>query len=104
MTKDRSNNAPRPSPGDGNVVVVGPTQLEELIRKVVTAALAELDNVRSPDGLLDGNTLARALCISRSTLGRLKREGLPRVKILDADRFELDECVRWLRARRGEGQ
>ena len=86
------------------LVVLEAHQVAELVRGAVAEALAAQDPDRPAGALLDGKQLMKALVMSRSTLGRLKRQGLPRVKVLDADRFDLDECVAWLRARKTEKQ
>lgn len=85
------------------VVVVGPDQLAEIVRSVVLDVLGERDSRSTRDGLLDSKELRQALNISRSTLGRLKSKGLPFIKVLDADRYDLKECVQWLREQTSRG-
>ncbi len=81
------------------VVTVGRSELARLIETAVRAAVA--DAARQPPALLTMGQLAAALGVSRSTVQRLRRQGLPTVMVVESPRFELDAAVRWLRAREG---
>lgn len=47
--------------------------------------------------LVDGSTLAQTLRLSRSTLWRMRKEGLPCRKVGRSVRFSLDEVYEWLK-------
>ena len=53
--------------------------------------------------LLDRNGLASALGISLGSLDRLRREGMPVLRVGDAPRFVLADCVAWLQRRQDGG-
>jgi hypothetical protein len=73
--------------------------LEVLIERRLTAALAELQPAEVP-ALLDRQGLARALSCSTKTLDRLRGEpNFPEQALYDAPRFELPLVLEWLRAR-----
>jgi len=61
----------------------------------VRAALAP----EHPPALLDRAGLARELATSPGTVDRLRREGLPEVRVGDQPRFELAAVLAWLRRR-----
>lgn len=84
-----------------SVIVIGPEELAELIRKAVDAALAELQEI-SP-ALLDRNGLAQRLGVSVGMIDRFRRDGCPVVWVGSAPRFELDAMLAFLRARGHEG-
>lgn len=81
------------------VIVATPDQLAELVREAVRDALegAQADAVRA---LLDRSGIARALGVGTSTIDRLRRAGMPCLFLGDAPRFELEQCLAWLRAHR----
>lgn len=80
------------------IVVLTPEQLSELVRRAVEDALAAQKQDTSP-ALFDRAGIARQLGVSETTLGRLRREGLPCVMIGDSPRFDLATCLAWLRNR-----
>jgi hypothetical protein len=70
---------------------------ERLFARVVEALQA--DGPR----LLDRDGLATALGVSTKTLDRLRRAGLPELRIGDSPRFDYGEVIGWLRTRREPG-
>jgi hypothetical protein len=80
------------------IVVLTPEQLSELVKRAVEEALAEQRQEPAP-ALLDTSGIARHLGVGTSTVGRLRREGLPCVYLGDCPRFELAECLAWIRSR-----
>lgn len=68
-------------------------KLEQLVLRV-----AELTSPTAP-ALLTRKALASALSCSEKHIDRLRREGLPELRVGDSPRFELVEVLRWLRAR-----
>lgn len=75
--------------------------LEETIRAAVREELAVIiAELRRPDpGALTQEQLGGALQISRSTVHRLLREGMPHYLVLGSKRFDLDEVKAWLKTR-----
>lgn len=68
---------------------------------------SELDEIRAavssqapqrPE-LLTAAELAHELRVSRSTVARLRAEGLPVVMVIESPRYRLAEVIDWLRAR-----
>jgi hypothetical protein len=78
------------------VVVVTPAELAELVKRAVQDALAVQQQETVP-ALLDRAGIAQQLGVGIGTVDRLKREGLPCVFIGDSPRFELAECLAWIR-------
>lgn len=68
----------------------------ELLARVRAALAPE-----HPPALLDRAGLARELATSPGTVDRLRREGLPEVRVGDQPRFELGAVLAWLRRREG---
>jgi hypothetical protein len=62
--------------------------------------LAELvpERPESP-ALLDRRALARALDCSVDTIDKLRREGMPEIRLLDTTRYELRAVLEWLKGR-----
>jgi hypothetical protein len=79
-----------------SVVVLTPEALTALVKSAVCEALAEQREDPEPP-LLDRNGLAKALGCSPSQVDRLRRGGLPCVRLGDVPRFELARCLEWLR-------
>jgi len=78
--------------------------LTERIADAVDARIAErLDAIGSKPGprLLDRRALAEVLGCGIDTIDRMRREGMPELTVGDAPRFDAEEVLTWLRARRG---
>ncbi len=73
----------------------------EAFEALADAAESSPDDAQAPTApaLLDRQALARALGVSLGTLDRLRREGLPTVRVCDSPRFLLSDVVDWLRCR-----
>lgn len=67
-------------------------------RAAVAEVVAEVV-VEPRPALLDRGRFAREVSVSPATVDRLVREGLPFVRVGADRRFDLAECVAWLRAR-----
>jgi len=80
------------------IVILTPEQLSELIKRAVQDALAEHQPEVVP-ALFDLTGIAQRLGIGITTVNRLRREGMPCVFIGDSPRFDLAECLRWIRER-----
>ena len=76
--------------------------LAELVRAAVRIevreALAELDQHAQP-AALDRQGLAVALGTTSRTVDRLRTEGLPEFRLVDAPRFVLADVLAWLKTR-----
>lgn len=75
------------------------TVLGPIVRTAVAEAMEDHDRPQAQPELLTAVQLCEKLQISRNTLGRLQHEGLPRVMVLDAPRYDLDDVMAWLKAR-----
>ncbi|MBK8994595.1 MAG: helix-turn-helix domain-containing protein [Myxococcales bacterium] len=84
------------------VVVLSPDELKALVMAGVCEALEGVRDTAARPALLDREQLASALQISLGTLAKLRRDGLPELAVGDSPRFDLEEVLAWLRARRGE--
>lgn len=80
------------------LVVVTPDQLADIVRSAVADVLAE--QCDDAPALLDRNGIAKALGCSPSSINRLRHEGLPHVLLGDSPRYELAQCLAWLREHR----
>jgi hypothetical protein len=81
-----------------SVVVMTPEAVSALVKTAVSEALTEQREDVCP-ALLDRNGLAQALGCSPSQVDRLRRGGLPFIRLGDVPRFELARCLEWLRQR-----
>lgn len=73
----------------------------EVSKKVVSTIKEELINkpVASPQGqklLFDTEELCKKLSVSKSTVIKLRKQGMPIVKIGDAVRFDLEEVQNFI--------
>lgn len=80
--------------------------LDQALREAVRAELAvALDQIaaivaaRPIHKLVDGTGIAQALDVSAPIVTRLVRDGMPHVMIGACRRFDVDECVAWLKSR-----
>jgi hypothetical protein len=80
------------------VVVMSRDEVVTLVKTALSEALAEQREDCAPV-LLDRNGLAKALGCSPSQIDRLRRLGLPFIRLGDVPRFELARCLDWLRQR-----
>lgn len=78
------------------LVVLSPEQLAAIVKTAVTEAFTEQRQDVAP-ALLDRNGIAQALGCSPSQIDRLRRSGMPHVRLGDVPRFELAHCLEWLR-------
>lgn len=86
------------------VVVMDPDELKLLVKEVICEALDDAGRSVDAPVLLAREQLASALQISLGTLAKLRREGLPVLQVGDSPRFDLQEVLAWLRARRAGGR
>lgn len=88
---------PAPSANDtGGMVLIGAAQLADIVRTAVAEALES----QGPAGgrkLLSRVELARALSCSPTQVDKQRRAGLPHLRVGDSPRYDLDECIAWLR-------
>lgn len=81
---------------DGPLVTMTRGELESLVGRAVSAALF----LRSTEPALVGKQdLARQIGVSASQIDRLRKLGLPSVKVGEAVRFEPAKVVAWLKER-----
>jgi hypothetical protein len=78
------------------MVLTTTTQLAELIRNAVSEAQENAPAQAAPR-LLDRVELARALACSPSQVDKLRRRGMPHIRVGESPRFEVDACLAWLR-------
>lgn len=69
-------------------------ELTELVRSAVAEALTER---QAAPLLLDREGLAAVLGCSSSLIDKLRRRGMPSVRLGDSPRFELEACLAWVR-------
>lgn len=89
-------------PRETNVVVATPEELRELLSEALSEALERHASVGPPPPeLVKGEELARLLSVSRTTVHRLRQEGMPAIRMGETFRYHLGDCVEWLRRRDG---
>jgi hypothetical protein len=69
-------------------------ELAGLVRQAVESALGER---RAQPVLLDREALALSLGCSSSMVDKMRRQGMPCVRLGESPRFELEACLSWLR-------
>lgn len=77
-------------------------ELAGLVRHAVQEALAE--RVEGPPPLLDRGGLSHALGCSGSLVDKFRRRGMPFLRLGDSPRFELEQCLEWLRKHGAENE
>jgi hypothetical protein len=87
---------------DAMLVTLTVSELEQIIDRRIGAALAEHVSADVPR-LLDRAGLARVLGCSLPVIDRLRKNGMPKLKIGNVDRFEIDRVLAWLRSRGERG-
>jgi hypothetical protein len=75
--------------------------VREALQRELPSALADALEGSKPQQLqlATREQCAKALNISTRSLDTLRGKGLPTVMVLDSPRFDIGECVAWLRAR-----
>jgi hypothetical protein len=84
--------------GASAIVMLTPEELSDIVKRAVSEAFATANDAH-PAALLDRNGLATALGCSASLVDKLRKEGMPSVKLGGTPRFELEACLTWLRER-----
>lgn len=72
-------------------------ELGALVRASVEEALEARGERHAAPALLDREGLARAIGCSSSLVDKLRRRGMPSVRLGDSPRFELEACLGWIR-------
>ena len=87
------------TPGNDNAPAFTVTrgELAVLVRAAVADVIVAAGLDRRAPLLLDREGLALALGCSSSLVDKLRRQGMPTVKLGDSPRFELERCLGWLR-------
>ena len=70
-----------------------------IVDKPVQRAYNVYTSITGGDNVLNKEELAKELNISVPMVNKLMRQGMPRIKIGTAVRFELVEVVKWLKER-----
>jgi hypothetical protein len=92
----------RPAGTDLSRVVMLPIELEEFVERVAARVVEQLAQTRSahaePDRI-DAVEMARRLSLSRTTLHRLRRQGMPAIPVGDTYRSNPAAVLAWLETR-----
>lgn len=80
------------------LVLVSPDDLRTMLREVVAEVIAEREPPDAP-ALLDRRAMASMLGVGVDTLDKLRREGLPEIRVGDAPRFHPPDVLEWLKSR-----
>lgn len=85
------------------VVMMTRAELKALVREAAEEARA-LAEATPASVLLDRNAIAAALGCSATTIDALRKRGMPWVRLGESPRFELEDCLSWLRGQKGGEQ
>lgn len=100
---DGSSGTPGVTSAPGDVLGIVATELVRRVHasleSVVTTALESVLEQQSAPALHDRQSLARELRCGVDTIDKLRREGMPELRVGDAPRFELTRVLEWLRGR-----
>ena len=80
------------------VILTSPAELREIVTAAVSDALADLAPPHA-EALVDRAELARRLGVSTRALDRLRRDGLPELRVGDLPRWRWADVLAWLGAR-----
>ncbi len=83
------------------IALLSSKELQDLMRAAVDAALADFVPAESGEVLLDRAEVSRRLGISTRQLDRLRKEGLPELRVGDVPRWRWDAVLAWLETREG---
>lgn len=101
MRQQRAETTPQPTPPAANDIGAGMVLISaERLADIVRTAVAEALEAQGPSGgrkLLSRVELARALSCSPTQVDKQRRAGLPHLRVGDSPRYDLDECIEWLR-------
>jgi hypothetical protein len=87
----------KPKPPAVEVVVLTAAQLRELVRDAIVEAF-EAQKEDPPAQLLDRNGIARVLGLSTGSIDKLRKQGLPSIRVGDVPRFVAADCIAWLKS------
>lgn len=96
---NRSRQNSSPATTEPLLVQLTAADLQELVSRAVSEALADCEPQASAPLLVDRRGLAQALSCSPDMIRRLLREGAPHIRLGDHDRFSIPEVIEWLRTR-----
>lgn len=85
-----------PAAASGALLGAFADELAERIACAVAERLATLVERPPSPALLDRRGLAEALAVGVDTVDKLRREGLPELRVGDAPRFRLEAVLAWL--------
>lgn len=86
------------------VVMMTRAELKALVREATEEARAMAERAAPVSVLLDRNAIASALGCSATTVDALRKRGMPWVRLGESPRFELEDCLAWLRGQKGEAE
>lgn len=84
------------------LIVITTEQLTHLIIAAVQKGLEDIDG-RPKQTLLDRVGIGQAFGISAGSVDKLRRLGLPHIRVGDSPRFEIEPCIAWLKQRGSNG-
>ena len=84
------------------VVMMTRAELRALVREAHEEATLAARATPAPV-LLDRNAIAAALGCSSSQVDTLRKRGMPWVRLGESPRFELEDCLAWLRGQKDAG-
>jgi hypothetical protein len=82
------------------LVLTTAAELREIMAAAVSEGIERAAGHAAGPALLDRNGLAEAFKCSASLIDKLRLRGMPCVRLGDAPRFDYDDCVAWLKARK----
>jgi hypothetical protein len=91
-------NAPARSPIALLPIEVGDL-VETIAERVVERLATQANAGKSAPLAVNGTELCRLISVSRTTLHRLRVEGMPAIPVGDTFRYEPVACLNWLRNR-----
>lgn len=99
MNRRPPHDPPPPAANDlpPGVGVITAEQLSTIVSNAVAAALANGVQAQPATRLLSAAELGKALSVSPSLVGKLRRAGMPSLRVGDAARYDVDACIEWLR-------
>lgn len=84
------------------LVVLTRDQLREIVRDAIVEAFESQKDEPPPSQLLDRNGIASVLGLSTGTIDKLRKRGLPAIRVGDVPRFVAADCVEWLKTNGAE--
>jgi hypothetical protein len=90
-----TSSTPANDGADAGIVVISTALLVEMVRAAVSEGVARAVAQKPLPTLLTREALSKEIMVSESQVDKLRKAGMPWVRVGDSPRFRLMACVEW---------